>query len=152
MIEKSSDPPSLRDLRFLRLMIDVVGKERHTVSLRQLEAWLNQMVGRPLTAKSSNTSQFTKNQDAKGEAAFRLSVVESNDQPSSRELRLLRLMISITGGDGAVSMRQLREWLNGMIGRPLAAKNGDLSQLTRQDAKGEVTFWLSAVKEEVPYV
>jgi hypothetical protein len=59
----------------MRLMIDVVGGERHTVSLRQLEEWLNRMVGRPITTRGGHTTQLTR-QDAMGEVTFWLSAVE----------------------------------------------------------------------------
>ena len=68
--------PSLRDLRFMRLMIDVVGGERHTVSLRQLEEWLDRMVERPITAKGGYRAQLVKTQNPKGEDTFSLSAIE----------------------------------------------------------------------------
>ena len=76
MIEKSGSQPSLRDLRFMRLMIDIVGGDRHTVSLQQLEEWLTQMTGRPITEKNGNVCQLTKNQNSEGQITFWLSSVE----------------------------------------------------------------------------
>jgi hypothetical protein len=76
MTGKSSSQPSLRDLRLMRLMIDVIGGERHTVSLRQLEEWLNQMSGRPITAKDGHSCQLTKHQNSEGQITFWLSSVE----------------------------------------------------------------------------
>lgn len=71
----------------------------------------------------------------------------TNQQSSSRDLRLMRLMIDVIGGEKhAVSLRQLEEWLNQMVGRPVAARNGHLSQLTKQERAGETFFWLSAAE------
>jgi hypothetical protein len=75
-------------------------------------------------------------------------IEKSSSQPSSRELRLLRLMIDVVGEERhAMSLQQLEKWLNQMVGRPLTARNGDISQLVRQETKGEITFWLSAVDD-----
>ena len=72
---------------------------------------------------------------------------KSSNRPSLRDLRLMRLLIDVIGEERhAVSLRQVEEWLNGMVGRPITAKNGHASQVTRQDSKGEITFWLSAVE------
>jgi hypothetical protein len=43
-------PP--RDLKLMRLLIDVVGGERHTVTPGQVRAWLDRMVGQPVATKS----------------------------------------------------------------------------------------------------
>ena len=68
--------PSLRDLRFMKLMIDIVGGERHAVSLRQLEEWLDRMSGRPITAKDGHRCQLTRDQNSEGQITFWLSSVE----------------------------------------------------------------------------
>jgi len=73
MTEKSDNPPSLRDLRLMKLLIDVIGGERHTVSLRQVEEWLNRMCGRPVTTKVGDTCQLTKQQNSEGQVIFWLS-------------------------------------------------------------------------------
>jgi hypothetical protein len=67
----------LRELRFMQAMIDIVGTE-HTVSVRQLEQWLNQMCGRPITGRNGNTCQLIKGRDFEGEAVFWLGLVRSS--------------------------------------------------------------------------
>jgi hypothetical protein len=74
--EKSDDQPSLRDLRLMRLLIDVIGGERHTVSLRQVEEWLNRMCERPITTRGGNRCQLTKQQNSEGQITFWLSGVD----------------------------------------------------------------------------
>jgi hypothetical protein len=76
MTGKSDDPPSLRDLRLMRLLIDVIGGERYTVSLQQVEEWLDQMCERPITTKAGDTCQLTKQQNSEGQITFWLSSVD----------------------------------------------------------------------------
>jgi hypothetical protein len=76
MTEESDNQPSLRDLRLMRLLIDVIGGERHTVSLRQVEEWLNRMCERPITTKAGATCRLTKQQNSEGQITFWLSSVD----------------------------------------------------------------------------
>jgi hypothetical protein len=76
MTGKSNNQPSLRDLRLIRLLIDVIGGERHTVSLQQVEEWLDRMCERPITAKGGYRCQLTKQQNPEGQITFWLSSVD----------------------------------------------------------------------------
>ena len=70
MTEKSDDRPSLCDLRLMRLLIDVIGGERRTISLRQVEEWLNRMCERPITTKGGDTCQLTNNRTPRARSLF----------------------------------------------------------------------------------
>jgi hypothetical protein len=65
----------LRDLRLMRLLIKVVGGDRHVVSLEQVELWLERMTGRPITTRAGGVVQLGRNLNLGGELVYYLQDV-----------------------------------------------------------------------------